>query len=200
MICLGIFCIACTYMFSLWQLRKGVNSLVKWLEHWIFIRADWVRIQGRWELFFSYASFICYFSHVIRWGLLEIGLFRWKWLHVIINDNFLEEGECYGLLLLPSIICLGRFRIACTYIFNRWQLREGRLFSSVVRALGFYLGRQGSNPMVDGKFSAILHSFVTTHVVRTVYDVIKEKCNAKKGPLCPNHKKSTWCKYRALTS
>ena len=30
-----------------------------------------------------------------------------KWLHVIINDDFLEEGECYDRALLPSIICLG---------------------------------------------------------------------------------------------
>ena len=39
--------------------------------------------------------------------------------------DFLEKGECYGLTLLPSIICLGRLRIACRYIFNLWHLREG---------------------------------------------------------------------------
>ena len=50
---------------------------------------------------------------------------RRKWLHVIINDYFLEKGECYGLALLPSIICLGRLRIASKYIFNLWQLRQG---------------------------------------------------------------------------
>ena len=50
---------------------------------------------------------------------------RRKWLHVIINDDFLEEGECYDRALLPSIICLGRLRIASKYIFNLWQLRQG---------------------------------------------------------------------------
>ena len=48
-----------------------------------------------------------------------------KWLHVIINDDFLEEGECYDRALLPSIICLGRLRIASKYIFNLWLLRQG---------------------------------------------------------------------------
>ena len=43
---------------------------------------------------------------------------RRKWLHVIINDDFLEKGECYDRALLPSIICLGRLRIASKYIFN----------------------------------------------------------------------------------
>ena len=41
-----------------------------------------------------------------------------KWLHVIINDDFLEKRECYDRALLPSIICLGRLRIASKYIFN----------------------------------------------------------------------------------
>ena len=50
---------------------------------------------------------------------------RRKWLHVIINDDFLEEGECYDRALLPSIICLGRLRIASKNIFNLWQLRQG---------------------------------------------------------------------------
>ena len=39
---------------------------------------------------------------------------------------------------LPSIICLGRLRIASKYIFNLWQLRyQSRLFGSVVRTLDF---------------------------------------------------------------
>ena len=49
---------------------------------------------------------------------------RRKWLHVIINDDFLEERERYYRALLPSIICLGRLRIASKYIFNLWQLRQ----------------------------------------------------------------------------
>ena len=48
-----------------------------------------------------------------------------KWLHIIINDDFLEKGECYDRALLPLIICLGRLRIASKYIFNLCQLRQG---------------------------------------------------------------------------
>ena len=43
-ICLGRFCIACRHIFNLWQLCHGVDALVQWLEHWIFIRADRVQI------------------------------------------------------------------------------------------------------------------------------------------------------------
>ena len=77
------------------------------------------------EYFFSYASFLCYDFHVVRWGLVRDRTIRRKWLHVIINDDFLEEGECYDRALIPSIICLGRLRIASKYIFNLWQLRQG---------------------------------------------------------------------------
>ena len=69
--------------------------------------------------FFIYVSFLCYEFHVVRLGLVrDRTLLRRKWLRVIINDDFLEKGECYGLALLPSIICLGRLRIACRYIFT----------------------------------------------------------------------------------
>ena len=61
----------------------------------------------------------------MRWGLVrDRTLLRRKWLHIIINDDFLEKGECYDRALLPSIICLGRLRIASKYIFNLWQLRR----------------------------------------------------------------------------
>ena len=43
-VCLGRFCIAWTYIFSLKQLRQEVDSLAQWLEHWIFIRVNRVRI------------------------------------------------------------------------------------------------------------------------------------------------------------
>ena len=40
-------------------------------------------------------------------------------------------GCCYGLSLIPSIICLGRFRIACRYTFDRVRILrlEGNYFS-----------------------------------------------------------------------
>ena len=125
-ICLGRLCIACKYIFNHWRMRQGVDSLAQWLEHWIFNREDRVRFPGKTEYFFSYASFLCYGFHVVRWGLVrDWTLFRRKWLYVIINDDFLEKGECYCLALLPSIICLGRLCIACKYIFNHWRMRQG---------------------------------------------------------------------------
>ena len=76
--------------------------------------------------FFSYASFLCCDFHVVRRGLVrDRTLLSQKWLHVIINDDFLEKGECYDRALLPSIICLGRLRIASKCIYNLWQLRWG---------------------------------------------------------------------------
>ena len=103
-----------------------VDSLAQWLEHWIFNREDRVWFPRKAGIFFSYALFLCYDFHVVRWGLVrDRTLISRKWLRVIINDDFLEKGECYGLALPPSIICLGRLRIASKYIFNLWQLRQG---------------------------------------------------------------------------
>ena len=125
-ICLGRLRIASKHIFTLWQLRQGVDSLAQWLEHWIFNREDRVRFPGKTEYFFSYASI-----PLLRLSCRKMGarpgldFIRRKWLHVIINDDFLEKGECYGLALLPSIICLGRLRIASKHIFTLWQLRQG---------------------------------------------------------------------------
>ena len=96
-------------------------------------------------------SFVTIFQ-VVRWGLVrDYTLLPWKWLHVILNDDFFEKGECYDLALLPSIICLGRFCIAC--ILSLTAVASGCwLFGSVVRALDFYPGKPGSNPTVGGKF------------------------------------------------
>ena len=102
-------------------MRQEVDSLAQRLEHGIFIQVD------RIDFFFSsFASFLCYNFHEEGWGLIRHWtLLRRKWLCVIINDDFLEEGECYGLSILHSITCLGRFRIACRFIFNLWRLRQG---------------------------------------------------------------------------
>ena len=43
-ICLGRLRIASKYIFNLWQLRQGVDSLAQWLQYWIFNREDRVRI------------------------------------------------------------------------------------------------------------------------------------------------------------
>ena len=48
-----------------------------------------------------------------------------KWLCIIIKYDFLEKGECYDLALQTSVICLGRLRIACRYIFSLCQLLQG---------------------------------------------------------------------------
>ena len=70
-ICLGRLRIASKYIFNLWQLRQGVDSLAQWLEHWIFNREDRVRFPREAGIFFSYASFFCYDFHVVRWGLVR---------------------------------------------------------------------------------------------------------------------------------
>ena len=125
-ICLGRLRIASKYIFDLWQLRQGVDSLAQWLEHWIFIREDLGSIPTKGGIFFQ----LC-FIPLLRRSCRKVGarprldFIRRKCLHVIINDDFLKEGECYDRVLLPSIICLGRLRIASKYIFDLWQLRQG---------------------------------------------------------------------------
>ena len=120
-ICLGRLRIASKYIFNIWPLHQGVDSLAQWLEHWIFNREDRVRIPRQVWKFFQ----LCFIPS-LRLSCRKMGahpgldFICWKWLHVIINDDFLEEGECYDRALLPSIICLGRLRIASKYIFNIW--------------------------------------------------------------------------------
>ena len=165
-ICLGRLRIASQYIFNLWQLRQGVDSLAQWLEHFIFIREDRVRIPPQTWDFFSYASFLCYGFHVVRWGLIRDRTIRRKWLHDIINDDFLEKGECYNRTLLPSIICLGRLRIASQYIFNLWQLRQG--VDSLAQWLEHRIFNQEDQVQFPGQawdFSAMLLSFVATFML-----------------------------------
>ena len=69
-ICLARLRIAIKYIFNFWQLRQGVYALVQLLEHWTFIWTDQVQIPKSAGNFFSYASFLCYDFHVVRWGLV----------------------------------------------------------------------------------------------------------------------------------
>ena len=92
----------------------------------------------------------------------KLDFIRRKWFHVIINDVFLEEGECYDRALLPLIICLGRLGIASKYIFNLRQLHQG--VDSLAQWLEHWIFNR--EDWVDSHsrreiFSAILHSFVT---------------------------------------
>ena len=93
--------------------------MAQWLEHWIFIREDPGSIPMKGGIFFQ-----LWFIPLLRLSCRKMGalpkldFIRQKWRHVIINDDFLEEGECYDRALLPLIICLGRLRIASKYIFN----------------------------------------------------------------------------------
>ena len=113
------------YIFNLWQLRQRVDSdsVVRALEFYPDRPGSNPTISGK---FFQ----LC-FVPLLRLSCRKMGarpgsdFTKPKLLRVIINDDFLEKGECYGLALLPSIICLGRLRIACRYIFNLWQLRQG---------------------------------------------------------------------------
>ena len=67
------------------------------------------------------------FIPLLRFSCRKMGLVRdWtllsrKWLHIIVNDDFLEKGECNDRALLPSIICLG---IVSKYILNLRQLHQ----------------------------------------------------------------------------
>ena len=127
-ICLGRLRIACRYIFTLWQLRRGAESLAQWLEHGIFIRTNRVRFPRQ----------AGYFSAMLHSFFLRLSCRKmeacpgldftsptWTLLRVIINDDFLAKGECYGLAILTSMICLGILSIACRYVFTLWQLRQG---------------------------------------------------------------------------
>ena len=93
---------------------------------------------------------------------------RLKWLHVIINDDFLEKGECYNRALLPSIICLGRLRIASKCIFNLWHLRQG--VGSLAQWLEHWIFNQEDWVRIPGKtgyfFSYASFLCYGFHVVR----------------------------------
>ena len=158
-ICLGRLRRASKYIYNLWQLRQGVDSLAQWLEHWIFNWEDQVWFPRKTGIFFSYASFLCYGFHFVRWGLARNWTISQKWLQVIINDDFLEKGECYGLALLPSIICLGRLRIASKYIYNLWQLGQG-VYSLAQWLEHWIFNREDGVRFPREFFSAMLHSFV----------------------------------------
>ena len=69
----------------------------------------------------------------------------------------------YGLALLPSIICLGRLRIACRYIYNLWQLRQGVDSLAPWLENWIFIWTTGFHSHDRREiFSAVLHFFVTT--------------------------------------
>ena len=113
--------------------------------------------------FYSYTSFLFYNFQAVRWGFVrDMTLFRRKWFRVIIN------GECYGLALLPSIICLGRFRIACRYIFTLWQLRQG--VDSFAQWLEHCPGRPGFLSRQTGFESHDMREFFFSYASFLCYD------------------------------
>ena len=93
--------------------------MAQWLEHWIFIRIDRVRIPQWAENFFQ----LC-FVPLLRLSCRKMGArpgldyISPKMASRHLNDDFLEKGECYDLAILSSIICPGMLRIACRYILN----------------------------------------------------------------------------------
>ena len=134
-----------------------------------FFQTEGVRIPWKEEIFVSYASFLCNDFHVVRWWLVwDWTLPGWKWLCVIINDDFLEKGKCYNLALLPSIICLGRLHIASKYIFSLWQLRHR--IDSLGQWLEHWIFSRTDWVRIPQKeqkfFSAMLHSCVTTFIFK----------------------------------
>ena len=77
-----------------------------------------------------------------------------KWLHVIINDDFLPWK---GGVLRPSTPTFDYLPWQITHSFlvdiqSLTTASESRLFGSVVRALDFYPGGPGSIPRKDGIF------------------------------------------------
>ena len=78
-------CIACRYIFNLWQLHQGVDSLAQWIEHWIFNWKDRVRFPRSAGNFFSYALFLCYYFHVVR--TTE----KFKWKRKLLKNSFWNE-------------------------------------------------------------------------------------------------------------
>ena len=100
--------IAYRFISNLWQLRQGVDfgSVV---ELWMNDPAAWVWFSPNSWKFFQ-PNLLCFVLcwrgvHVVRWGLsprLDLVLhqngliLRQNGFPVIINDDFLEEGGCYG--------------------------------------------------------------------------------------------------------
>ena len=113
----------------------------------------------------------------------KLDFIRRKWLHVIINDDFLEKGECYERALLPSIICLGRLRIASKYIFTLWQLRQG--VDSLAQWLEHWIFNREDRVRFPGKteyfFSYASFLCYGFHVVRIQIHILNDKQFAKAG-------------------
>ena len=122
-ICLGSIAWKC--IFNFWQLRKGIDPWLSDLSAFGFLSGETsFESHDRRDIFISVLypllRFLCKMGAGMR-------LDR-KWLCVIINDDFLEKGKCYDLALLPSIICLGRLRIACSYVDSLAQWLEHGTF------------------------------------------------------------------------
>ena len=159
-----------------------VDPLAQWLEHWIFNREDPGSIPREDGIFFQ----LC-FIPVLRLSCCKMGahpgldFIRRKWLHVIINDDFLEKGECYERALLPSIICLGRLRIASKYIFNLWQLRQR--VDSLAQWLEHWIFNREDRVRFPGKteyfFSYASILCYGYHVVRSDRGLWREVQNAR---------------------
>ena len=91
--------------------------MAQWLEHWIFIREDPGSIPTKGGIFFQ----LC-FIPLLRLSCRKMGarpgldFIRRKWLHVIINDDFLEKGECYERA--PGFDSHERWNIFCAMLHS----------------------------------------------------------------------------------
>ena len=78
---------------------QGVVSLAHWLSIGLLTQRPGFKSQQRHGTFFqNFLCFVlCYDFHVVRWGLDRNGLIlRQNGFTVIINGDFLEEGEWCG--------------------------------------------------------------------------------------------------------
>ena len=83
----------------------------------------------------------------------------------------ISSRKCYDRALLPSIICLGRLRIASKNIFNLWQLRQR--VDSLAQWLEHWIFNREDRVRFPGKteyfFSYASFLCYGFHVVRKTY-------------------------------
>ena len=90
-------------MINFRQLCHNVDSLAKWLEHWSVPGRPRINYQSGPKNIFSYASYLFQLAVISSWELTQNWTLNEKMAYchhftVIINEDFLEEVECYGLI------------------------------------------------------------------------------------------------------
>ena len=133
------------------------GSVVRALD---FFRTDRVWIPWQAGNLFSYAWFLSYDFHVVKWGLVR----DWTTSSKMASHHHKWWLPWKEGVLRPSsptsIVCLGRLCIASRYICNLWQLRQWA--DSLGQWIEHWIFIQTGFESHDRRkiFSAMLHSFV----------------------------------------